>query len=254
MKIGLRVNKGDKEYVSADEAVLEIGIGGGQIASALTCVQPNFSIHHSNYVLEGGEMKKEIIPCKLDKMPEGKLIHDIKEAKVCDLGTETDSTDCARYYKGLSAHKDNMILEHTEGEEMKIKNSTKQGFLECPVGGCFDGQFPNADDRRGRVQDGGNVTPTLTAEASTQIYYNVDDWRIRKLTPKECYRLMGYHDKAYNKASEVNSGTQLYKQAGNAIVKQVLMAIFLQMGIQNKKKWNDMSAEEKQEMIKKSII
>ena len=192
MKIGLRVNKGDKEYVSADEAILEIGIGGGPIASALTCVQPNFSIHHSNYVLEG--------------------------------------------------------------EEMKIKNNTNQGYLECPAGGCFDGQFPNSNDRRGRVQEGGNVTPTITTGVGNQIYYNVDDWRIRKLTPKECYRLMGYHDEVYNKASEVNSGTQLYKQAGNAIVKQVLMAIFLQMGLQNKKKWNDMSAEEKQEMISKSIL
>lgn len=192
MKIGLRVNKGDKEYVSTDEAILEIGIGGGQVASTITCVQPNFSIHHSNYVLEG--------------------------------------------------------------EEMKIKNNTNQGFLECPAGGCFDGQFPNSNDRRGRVQEGGNVTPTLTAEASNQIYLNVDEWRIRKLTPKECYRLMGYHDEAYEKASAVNSGTQLYKQAGNAIVKQVLMAIFLQLGIQNKKKWNDMTAEEKQELVSKSIL
>jgi DNA (cytosine-5)-methyltransferase 1 len=147
-----------------------------------------------------------------------------------------------------------MILEHTEGEEMKIKNCTKQGFLECPVGGCFDGQFPNSDDRRGKVQDGGNVTPTLTAEASNQIYLNVDEWRIRRLTPRECWRLMGYSDEDFEKAKSVTTDTQLYKQAGNAIVKQVLMAIFLQMGIQNKKKWNDMSAEEKQEMIKKSII
>ena len=192
MKIGLRVNKGDKEYVSADEAILEIGIGGGQIASALTCVQPNFSIHHSNYVLEG--------------------------------------------------------------EEMKIKNNTNQGYLECPAGGCFDRQFPNSNDRRGRVQEGGNVTPTITAEGSQQIYYNENEWRIRKLTPKECYRLMGYHDTDYDKASSENSGTQLYKQAGNAIVKQVLMAIFLQLGIQGKKKWNDMTAEEKQALIKNSIL
>ena len=51
-------------------------------------------------------------------------------------------------------------------------------------------------------------------------------YRIRKLTPRECWRLMGYTDEDFDKASAVNSNTQLYKQAGNAIVKQVLMAIF----------------------------
>jgi site-specific DNA-cytosine methylase len=193
MKIGLRVNKGDKEYVSVAEAVLEIGIGGGQIASTLTCKEPSMSAHHTNFVLEGSE-------------------------------------------------------------DMKIKNATNQGYLECPAGGCFDGQFPDSKDRRGRVQEGGNVTPTITAEGSQQIYYNENEWRIRKLTPKECYRLMGYHDTDYEKAISVNSGTQLYKQAGNAIVKQVLMAIFLQLGIQGKKKWNDMTAEEKQALIKNSIL
>ena len=192
MKIGLRVNKGDKEYVSADEAILEIGIGGGQVASTITTWKPEMYNHHSNMVLEI--------------------------------------------------------------DEMKIKNNTIQGYIECPAGGCFDGQFPDSNDRRGRVQEGGNVTPTLTAEGSQGIYYNVDDWRIRKLTPKECYRLMGYHDTDYDKASSENSGTQLYKQAGNAIVKQVLMAIFLQLGIQGKKKWNDMTAEEKQALIKNSIL
>ena len=54
-------------------------------------------------------------------------------------------------------------------------------------------------------------------------------YRIRKLTPRECWRLMGYTDEDFEKAAEVNSNTQLYKQAGNAIVKQVLMAIFEKM-------------------------
>lgn len=49
------------------------------------------------------------------------------------------------------------------------------------------------------------------------------DWlRIRKLTPLECWRLMGQSDSAYRKAAEVNSDTQLYKQAGNSIVVDVL--------------------------------
>ncbi len=53
--------------------------------------------------------------------------------------------------------------------------------------------------------------------------------RIRKLTPKECWRLMGFADDDFHKAEAVNSNSQLYKQAGNSIVKQVLIAIIKQM-------------------------
>lgn len=54
--------------------------------------------------------------------------------------------------------------------------------------------------------------------------------RIRKLTPKECFRLMGFDDADYEKAASVNSNTQLYKQAGNSIgvpvVQHIFMALF----------------------------
>lgn len=53
--------------------------------------------------------------------------------------------------------------------------------------------------------------------------------RIRKLTPLECWRLMGFDDTDYEKAASVNSNTQLYKQAGNSIVKNVLIAILGQL-------------------------
>ena len=52
------------------------------------------------------------------------------------------------------------------------------------------------------------------------------DTRIRKLTPKECWRLMGFDDESFFKAEKVVSNSQLYKQAGNSIVVNVLMAIF----------------------------
>lgn len=57
----------------------------------------------------------------------------------------------------------------------------------------------------------------------------LQSYGIRKLTPKEIWRLMGFSDEDFYKAEEVNSNTQLYKQAGNSIVKNVLMAIFGQM-------------------------
>ena len=53
--------------------------------------------------------------------------------------------------------------------------------------------------------------------------------RIRKLTPKECWRLMGFSDEDFHKSEAVNSNSQLYKQAGNSIVVPVLEAIFKQL-------------------------
>lgn len=53
--------------------------------------------------------------------------------------------------------------------------------------------------------------------------------RIRKLVPKCCWRLMGFTDEDFHKAEAVNSNTQLYKQAGNSIVKNVLVAIMGQL-------------------------
>lgn len=58
--------------------------------------------------------------------------------------------------------------------------------------------------------------------------------RIRKLTPKECWRLMGFTDEEFNCAAKVNSNTQLYKQAGNSIVVDVLVKIFTNL-FKNKK-------------------
>lgn len=54
---------------------------------------------------------------------------------------------------------------------------------------------------------------------------NINNLKIRRLTPKECWRLMGFDDTDFEKAAEVNSNTQLYKQAGNSIVVNVLEAI-----------------------------
>lgn len=112
---------------------------------------------------------------------------------------------------------------------VEIKQATKEGTIKCKVGGCYDASYPDSKTRRGRVQEGGDIVPTLTASSSENINYVETVYRIRKLTPRETWRLMGYTDTDFDRASQVNSNTQLYKQAGNAIVKQVLMAIFAQM-------------------------
>ena len=56
-----------------------------------------------------------------------------------------------------------------------------------------------------------------------------DGYRIRKLTPRECWRLQGFPDWAFDKAQEVNSNSQLYKQAGNSVTVNVIAAIAKEM-------------------------
>lgn len=75
---------------------------------------------------------------------------------------------------------------------------------------------------------------TLTTDGNSPKHNNrvvevIDYVRVRKLTPRECWRLMGFDDSDFEKAEKVNSNSQLYKQAGNSIVVQVLMAIFAKM-------------------------
>ena len=80
-------------------------------------------------------------------------------------------------------------------------------------------------------------------------------YAIRKLTERECWRLMGFSDEDFDNAKKNGmSKTQLYKQAGNSIVKQVLMAVFLQLGIQGKPRWNDMSVEERRKLVYKGTV
>lgn len=66
--------------------------------------------------------------------------------------------------------------------------------------------------------------PTITAESNGLHRIESTD-RIRKLTPLECWRLMGFDDEDFHKAEKVCSNSQLYKQAGNSIVVDVLVGI-----------------------------
>lgn len=127
-----------------------------------------------------------------------------------------------------SVQKDNLVME-----TVRIKQATKDGYAECEVGGVFDASFPESETRRGRVQDGGNTCPTITAQ-NQELCHIQPNYRIRKLTPRECGRLMGVSDEDISKMAAVNSNTQLYKQFGNSIVVDVMVAMFKKLGIDQK--------------------
>lgn len=81
--------------------------------------------------------------------------------------------------------------------------------------------------------------------------YLVEDFGIFDLTERECLRLMGVRDSDIDKMAAVNSKTQLYKQAGNSIVTTVLMGIFSQLNIKGVTPWNDMTQDQRDEMIER---
>lgn len=127
---------------------------------------------------------------------------------------------------------------------MRIRQATSKGYIDCPLGGVFDSSYPASEYRRGRVQEGGMVSPTLTSASSENIL-RIDmektkkpkgkgwlwdeeekKWfRIRRLMPRECLRLMGVKDKYINKLVGI-SDSQLYKMAGNSIVVDVMYYMF----------------------------
>lgn len=115
-------------------------------------------------------------------------------------------------------------------EPLRIPQATEQGYVEVPPGSLFDASYPNSKTRRGRVQDGGQTSPTLTAGGEAPSYYEGKtgcNYRIRKLTPRECFRLMGVCESDIDKIQQSGvSQSQQYKMAGNSIVVDVLYHIF----------------------------
>lgn len=105
--------------------------------------------------------------------------------------------------------------------KIRVKEATKQGYAEATIGDSVNLSHPNSKTRRGRV--GKQIANTLLTGESQGVVE--PDFRIRKLTPRECWRLQGFPDWAFDKAQEVNSNSQLYKQAGNSVTVNVIAAI-----------------------------
>lgn len=105
--------------------------------------------------------------------------------------------------------------------KIRVREATKQGYAEASVGDSVNLSHPNSKTRRGRVGEG--IANTLVTGDSQGVV--MPNFRIRKLTPRECWRLQGFPDWAFDKAQEVNSNSQLYKQAGNSVTVNVIKEI-----------------------------
>lgn len=109
----------------------------------------------------------------------------------------------------------------------KTKDRGSSGVIERFDTDCKAVGDLKVGGERGIVYDAEKSMCTLSATQYKDPHKVLNEYRIRKLTPKECWRLMGFDDDDFEKAKAAGiSNTQLYKQAGNSIVVQVLERIF----------------------------
>lgn len=109
-------------------------------------------------------------------------------------------------------------------EGIKVRNGTKQGYQLAELGDSVDLSYPASQTRRARVGKG--IAHNLSCSGQMgAVVWNGRMVKIRRLTPRECFRLQGFTDELFEKAQSVNSDAQLYKQAGNGVTVNVVFAI-----------------------------
>ena len=146
----------------------------------------------------------------------------------CDEGLRFFKDDVVGTLRTIDACGDKRVIEPEDINPVRIGNIYGEQFGTGYAGNVWD-------------QD--SVSPTImTAQGGNRQPLVVDNvkWRIRKLTPKECWRLMSFSDEDCNRASKYVSDSSLYKQAGNSIVTSCLVAIFYSLLFNdNSTNWSD---------------
>lgn len=174
---------------------------------------------HACYHKMGGRDQQYVIDDKYylsDKMLDYFKVHNDRHEKkgtgfMWQPKDEDDIANALRANASLCAT-DNTI---------KVPSATKKGFEEAEDGDSISLEHPSSKTRRGRVGKG--VAQTVNTGNGQAV---VKEFKIRRLTPLECWRLQGFPDDAFFRAKAVNSDTQLYRQAGNSITVNVMMEIF----------------------------
>lgn len=151
--------------------------------------------------------KESISPTLMTMQASGRQPHIL-----CGIDKSVNETKQIEYANCLTAR-----------EDRGISNRESEGTAVIEVVGNVN---PSGNGMNGNVFSDEGLAPTLTTNKGegNKIFTGI---RIRKLTPKECFRLMGFDDSAYDAASKVVSNSQLYKQCGNSIVVDVLYYILV---------------------------
>ena len=118
-----------------------------------------------------------------------------------------------------------VMENHGTVTAVMVRNGTKKGYDEAKVGDGISLAYPESTTRRGRVGKGCSQTLDCSGQMGTLMKCG----RIRRLTPRECFRLQGFPDELFDRAAAVNSDAQLYKQAGNAVTATVAFAVAMSL-------------------------
>lgn len=159
----------------------------------------------------------------------GRVGHQVSQTIQCDDSmsvVERNSIVYDDYHSKIRENQDTIGTLTTNCGSGAIRNGWKI-IEENPkpqvIGGFGKVGSTNQYHLQNRIYDN-NVGISICTTCNPN--YIDNNLRIRKLTPKECWRLMGFRDEEFERAEKVNSNAQLYKQAGNSIVVNVLEKIF----------------------------
>jgi DNA (cytosine-5)-methyltransferase 1 len=141
--------------------------------------------------------------------------------KINELQGQQNIANCltARYRaEGTGSY---IIEREQHAQTVNIKDNVKQGYTEAFVGDGIRLDHINGTTGRGRVQK--QISPTLTTSCQSGVL--LPGFKLRRFTAKECFRLQGFPDEYFERAAQVNSDSQLYKQAGNSVTVNVIYEI-----------------------------
>lgn len=207
------------QFVKAEDATIEKV--NQQVANTITCHEPSFSVHHCNMCIVAMRGRNPDNPS--DRTPG---VHTEQRLEPNTEGLCNTLT---------TVQKDNLVLENNKIEKV--------------------GQISNEGSQCGTVVSPNGLYPTISAGCHGYANPHIaENYRIRKLTPRECFRLMNVEEEQFNRAEKVVSSTQLYKIAGNAIVVSVLCAIFSQLNIQEKTSWDNMDDNTRYNLVFKGAV
>ena len=180
------------------------------------------------------EVTTRLIDVLEDEVDEKYYLSEEKTKKLTldhDLGGKLNMYDYNERDRVHSVNKVSPTLNTMQGGDRQpkiaVREATKQGYAIAEQGDSVNYTYPTSKTRRGRV--GKQVAQTLQAgEVNQGVVMN--DIRIRKLSPLECWRLQGFTDEQFYKAKDSGvSNSQLYKQSGNSVTVNVVDAIVKQL-------------------------
>ena len=204
------VNKGCGTRVFIDQCNTDPKLT--DTARCLTARYTSGMVNHSAMNSAVVEIHPMLTPDRLEKRQNGRRMKEDGEP----MFTLTSQDRHGVFICGKEQQEETVLL---------VRNGTKQGFDEARVGDGISLAYPESSTRRGRV--GKKCSQTLNC--SGQMGTLMKCGRIRRLTPRECFRLQGFSDELFDRAASVNSDAQLYKQAGNAVTATVAYSVAMSL-------------------------